>query len=529
MRPHRAVHAFAIPEKTTGRQVLTQISREFQVQAAPSQRIRLRYLDTFDWRLYNGGWTLVHADTFDWRQNGGGWTFVRGGDVYRLHRQGDDAPVASCKSTADLGFWWEYPEGRLRDRLRRILGVRRAMVVGAVGVKAQSLNVLNADGKIVLRARIDEGGAGGAPGASHFRLVNLFPMRGYRKEARRVSDLLVERGLTPAAGSTFDVAVRMNGREPGDYSSKLDLALDAAMTAQEAARVVFARLLDTIERNVPGILADVDTEFLHDFRVATRRSRAGLRQLKKVFPEALAQRYRARFADVGRGTNRLRDLDVFLLDRERYCDMLAPDLRPALDAMFSELAGQRERELAAVRDILESEVYRELARDWRETLGAFGTEPLAAERASLPVGEVARHFIRRRYARVLDEGSRIGTDAPDAARHALRIRCKRLRYLLEFFASLFPGAEIEVFIKQLKRLQDNLGEYNDLVVQQGELRSFLRRAGEGSAVDTITAVGALIGKLEDRQQAVRHGFPEVFAAFTAPDNRERFTRLVATL
>ena len=46
------------------------------------------------------------------------------------------------------------------------------------------------------------------------------------------------------------------------------------MPAPVAVARLLLRLLDTCESNVDGVLRDIDTEFLHDLRVAVRRTRS---------------------------------------------------------------------------------------------------------------------------------------------------------------------------------------------------------------------------------------------------------------
>jgi len=57
--------------------------------------------------------------------------------------------------------------------------------------------------------------------------------------------------------------------------------------------------------------------------------------------------------------------------------------------------------------------------------------------------------------------------------HQLRINCKKLRYLMEFFTLLLPPAEIKKLIRSLKMLQDNPGNFNDYSVQQQFLEKTL--------------------------------------------------------
>jgi CHAD domain-containing protein len=234
------------------------------------------------------------------------------------------------------------------------------------------------------------------------------------------------------------------------------------------------------------------------------------------------------FAEVGRSTNRLRDLDVYLLSADRYRAMLSEDLASALDPLFDELAAERKREHASVVRILSGSRYRDLVKNWKKTLDEFGSPPFDAKRAGAPVDEVAERMIVRRYKRVMAAGGRIDDRSPDTDLHRLRISCKKLRYLLEFFASLYPPDNIGQLIKQLKKLQDNLGEFNDLSVQQAELRSFLGKPSARRSTVTSAAIGALIAKLENRHREVRREFADVFRVFAAPDNVDRFRKLFHT-
>ena len=71
----------------------------------------------------------------------------------------------------------------------------------------------------------------------------------------------------------------------------------------------------------------LDTEFLHDFRVALRRTRSLLGQIRDVFPAAAVEHFSSEFSWIGRLTGPPRDLDVLLLAlRGRSRDIAARDL-----------------------------------------------------------------------------------------------------------------------------------------------------------------------------------------------------------
>ena len=99
----------------------------------------------------------------------------------------------------------------------------------------------------------------------------------------------------------------------GGTSSKLRVDLDPGARADAAAVTILRRLADVIEANLPGTLADVDSEFLHDLRVAVRRSRALQRELRGVFAPEPLRVFRDGFRELQVLTGPTRDLDVQLL------------------------------------------------------------------------------------------------------------------------------------------------------------------------------------------------------------------------
>ena len=73
-------------------------------------------------------------------------------------------------------------------------------------------------------------------------------------------------------------------------------------------------MLEVIEANLEGTIADIDSEFLHDLRVSVRRSRSVQRELKRVFPPDELAHYRAEFRWLQQATGDVRDLDVHVLE-----------------------------------------------------------------------------------------------------------------------------------------------------------------------------------------------------------------------
>jgi CHAD domain-containing protein len=465
------------------------------------------YYDTFDGRLARKGMTAVWQD---------GRLRLADAALAEVAAMDIDRAPERVLPTA-------WPPGRLRDALVPIVDVRALIALARVRSRVRDGRVLNADGKTVVRVALEEPAlvrTGGAARDRHSlqRRLRLIPVRGYDKELGRVRRRL-EQGLalTAAAETLQDEAVRAAGGTPGGVSSKLAVSLQRGQRADSAAAVLLTHLLGTIELNLPGTLDDVDSEYLHDLRVAVRRSRSAQRQLKRVFPPEPLDRFRAEFRRLQQITGPTRDLDVQLLEIEELGAQLpqaaGADLRPLHDLLEARRVQERRRMVRA----LGARRTADLLEDWGAFLEALVTLPEDDRpRAAHPIDEVAGRRIRRVYRRMIDHGSAIDAESPAEALHDLRKTGKELRYLLEFFAALYPREVVKPMIKTLKALQDVLGRHQDRATQIALLRSSrddLAAMPDGPAA--LMAVGLLLDHLDRDQAAARDEFADCFAAFAA--------------
>lgn len=98
---------------------------------------------------------------------------------------------------------------------------------------------------------------------------------------------------------------------------------------------------------------------------------------------------------------------------------------------------------------------------------------------------------------------------------------------MEFFATLFPRKKINVLIGQLKKLQDNLGDFNDLCVQQDYLLDISTElpADQENIKRALVAIGSLVQTLNHNKQSVKKAFASIFTQFAAPENQQLFKEL----
>jgi CHAD domain-containing protein len=303
------------------------------------------------------------------------------------------------------------------------------------------------------------------------------------------------------------------------------MQLIPAMPAATAMATILAGQFDAVEANVPGTIQDIDTEFLHDLRVAIRRTRSALKLAGQALPGGVADGYRAEFRWVGDLTTPTRDLDVYLLG---FGDMVAGLVGAApedLDPFRDYLLRTRAAEHRALTRGLRSARFARLARQWRGDLAA-----IRPARRRLTVAQLAGKRIAVAQQRALRVGQGITGASPARDLHDLRKRCKELRYLLEMFGSLHDPAQRWQAIRELKALQDCLGEFQDAEVQATELRAFADRmlAARSAPAATLLAMGEIAAGLARRQRRARADFDSRFAAFAGPASQARLTALTQT-
>jgi CHAD domain-containing protein len=515
------VREYLLSEEADPRAITDILRARLRCVEEPVQTARRRFFDDFDWGAYLAGGAIEERRTGTGLELG--W-----------HDLSDEGPALAQAVDTMPAFARELPPGPLRDKLVAVVGARRLLPLVTLESELQPMRLLGEDDTPVVRlvieeSRLDDGRPGsGRSLAARLRLISL---KGHEAAFAEVDRLLqTDVGLIPANAPLLQDALASVGRRPADYSSKIDYALDPNQRADAAAKEILQGLLDTLEANIPGVRANLDAEFLHDLRVATRRTRCALGQIKGVFPADLVAHYKEGFAWVQAVTGQVRDLDVYLLGFDGYQRSLPPRLQPHLQPLRTFLLDHYDGTQEGMVRELDSPRFSNLLKEWRVFLEAPVPETASEPNARRSVKAVADACIWRLVRRVRREGRAITPDAPPEELHEVRKSCKKLRYLMEFFQSLYAGDDIRDLIKQLKVLLDNLGGFQDLTVQSGHLTDIARQMREegGVSTDSLLAMGALIGDIYVRQERAREKFTELFAAYDRKENRRRLKALFAS-
>ena len=499
------------------RGVASDVVTDSLIALLPSRHLRLgrqrvTILDTFDGRVRRGGaWLTRHRE---------GKSLV-----LTWHPRG--APSVTVRVDSPVNFVWDMPEGVLRDALTDIVGVRRLLPQAVAEVHGTLLEVLDERSKTIARVRVETGRARPAEAAAAWAplpsVITLTGVRGYATDYQELVPVIESRPtVEPSPDDLGGIIVDHVGAPAQHVRTVNELALGADVRADAGARRIHLALLADIEANEAGVRGDVDTEFLHDFRVAVRRTRSLLGQAKFVFPQVLVERFATGFSWLGRVTGPARDLDVLVLAMRGYREMLSDTERHALMAFLH--ARQRQAHRALV-EALDSDTYRNLVSEWR----AFLAEPPLTEpepvNAGRPLADVASARAWRLSRRIAESAASVGEGTASAQVHEIRVMAKKLRYLVDVTPGFYDDAALRCVLGALKNLQRALGDFNDAEVQG---QRFLEYQHDPDAADggpvLVAALSRLAAHSAGRREQLRTDVFPALTRFCADETRSACRR-----
>ncbi|MBW4935358.1 CHAD domain-containing protein [Marinobacter sp. F4206] len=244
--------------------------------------------------------------------------------------------------------------------------------------------------------------------------------------------------------------------------------------------------LALMQQLTPGVIIGLDDEFLHQYRIAIRRSRAIAESVQEVTNNKLLAKAIKQLKRNANATSRLRDLHVFLQQLPWLCSA-NDELRTALQTYFEREADDEHQQLVKK---LTGKRYLKSLTDWQDRIESRKLEKLAASLSHKDIRKTAR----RRMDEINKLTAMLTSVSPDEDFHRLRKRLKRTRYLMEL-----DRAGWKQPLKVLRERQKHYGHFQDLHVQIELLEQF-----RGDAPEILpAALGALKARLEQQKADVR--------------------------
>ena len=282
-----------------------------------------------------------------------------------------------------------------------------------------------------------------------------------------------------------------------------DVHLAAGMSARDAFQVIGRACFKHAIDNEPA-LRKGDPEGVHQMRVGLRRLRTAMSLFADLLREAPTAAIKGELKWLSRELTPARELDV-LMSRA-----VAPVKKrrarfAGVPSLSQELADKRKAALTRAQDAVTSARFRALTLDvaaWLET-GPWldPSDDLVRDRGTVPIDAAAAAQLTRRWRKIRKKGKALA-ELDGRRRHKLRIRAKKLRYAAEFFADLFPGKQAakrrDKFLAALERLQDGLGDLNDIAVHEDIMGATARRR---TSRKLAFAAGLVTGREDARLDA----------------------------
>lgn len=447
-------------------------------QLDPVRNVDL-YLDTFDWSLRRNKLSLRYR-------------ISNGQAMYTLKSLGAmEEGIAKRMETevpldGPVDGPAEVPAKRIRKLIDGLIFPRKLLEHIQVSTDRRRYQILSPEG-----AKIEL-----AFDASSFSLRGLHPKQRTQRLHEMEAEILrgpaasleslalslsAAFGYSPSSASKFEVAFERlklalpSKKAPEKLKVRLEDRLDLAV------RKILTDQFQRFREQLPGVRQDIDTEFVHQARVATRRMRSALRLFRDAIPERTATSLAEELKWLGGKFGTVRDLDVFLLNLTRFKPQIKRFPAKRKKAFDDWIEKHRRAPLKSLQEALQSSRYKTLERRFTQ----FLERPIPARpRAPLalkPVREVAPLVITEKFEAAIQQGQKVLAKPKLKQFHALRIQMKKLRYALEFMAPAYEGA-LTPFIERTVEIQDCLGELQDTVFTGGFIE-FLLDDWKGKLVD----------------------------------------------
>lgn len=283
----------------------------------------------------------------------------------------------------------------------------------------------------------------------------------------------------------------------GRPTTRIDYALSRDMDAAEIARSLVRPCLAALFDNLALLMSGGGGEALHQSRVCVRRLRALLTLLGSAFGWQGGEAIRGELKWLSDCLGRARECDVFLRTALAPAEAAHPDA-PGFDHLRTAFQQRQDAADAAVSEALRSPRLLGLGLDLlacfdQAAASDFGAVATKRKGSKLAWSSLERELRRRLMSLVKD--SRAVEDLTSERQHEIRIRAKKLRYMLEPFAGIVRPKRYRAIIAALQALQDELGDINDDRVNSAlaldHARDLLAGDGGAEASASLCAAGVV--------------------------------------
>ena len=256
--------------------------------------------------------------------------------------------------------------------------------------------------------------------------------------------------------------------------------LPATIGSRDAFKIISLKCLKQVVDNTPALIKG-DPEGVHQMRVGLRRLRAGMSLFARLLRDPQTAAIKEELKWLAGELGPAREFEV-LVNRVIAPIKKSGTRRDRVPSLSREITKKRQTALTRAKYAVQSARFRALTLDiaaWLEA-GQWTApqDDLVRDRGDLPITVLAIEQLTRRWRR-LRKNRKALAQMDARRRHRLRIQAKKLRYAVEFFASLFVSKRAakrrKHLLPALERLLDGLGDLNDIAVDEERIREMSLR------------------------------------------------------
>ncbi len=243
---------------------------------------------------------------------------------------------------------------------------------------------------------------------------------------------------------------------------------------EETARLLSLAFLEEATDAVERLKKGEDPEALHDFRVGLRRMRSCIRAYRPYLEGSITKKDRNRIKSLASSTNLARDTEVQLAWVQPQLGRLTDQQKVGVQWLIDNLNHRTESDQTPHLQRVMTEFHRLRPKlVGRLTIVAFQLDPTQRDGRTSFVAVTGRLLIEY-VDKLRKQLSEVHSVQDHEKIHDARINGKRLRYLLEPLRKEVPAAR--PFVKEMKTLQDVLGELHDTKVLEDEISVALEKS-----------------------------------------------------
>ncbi|KXS44308.1 MAG: CHAD domain containing protein [Methanolobus sp. T82-4] len=363
-----------------------------------------------------------------------------------------------------------------------------------------------------------------------------------------IDDQVAEKADQQGSEKDVDSVSTANGTKASvpfsDFIFMKKTNVKADDTMREASRKLLMYHFGKMVEHERGTKVGKDTEELHDMRVAAMRMRSAIEVLEDYLDMKEMSDHYKNIKSTRKVLGKVRDLDVFLEKIDEFLEDHPPERRAEMDPLTDSILIERAKNRGKMLVYLDDSKFNKFKNNFTDHLLHKKSWKMKSFKKGEPVPtrvkDVLPVLLYEQFATVRAYDVLVSPETEHTPSfdqyHELRIDVKILRYTLEFFREVLDS-ESKSVIKDLKALQDNLGDMHDAVVALELLENFEKsgkwgedgnnKSSESGSLQDYPGVDAYIEYRKKELQDLLDAFPQAWANVIEPDFSLRFSKAIS--